>query len=449
MKKKRLLFISLALASTFALASCDNKEVDDLKKEIDTLKSEKSELETKKNELETKNSDLETKNKELETKKEAYKNGEYFTINVTDFLGNTKTNHYLLSEYDNVLDAVKADNTIDVTGSWINSVNDSFTDYNWSNMIYENGESSYVGITDLEINKGDVFDIKFEFWNTVESGYGDFDSYDVLVDKVIYNYAINKLGKKLENVNTWATNTYWDSLFINLALKNGYDSNVFTKDVFNTTYLQSLTSANLNEAVADSVNNYFKYYYSARLFDINLDNLKTLYSNYLESITSYDMETTAYYAPEYTLPFLLSAAKTLGLDDKINENTKTTSYRPTTAWGPEGYAWFLTGYASYNTISDSDFSELTFDALDSAYQKDVAIATYLLAYAAANKDARSLKNSNDVDIIKYLFDEFFDTETFEFDAEKAEGDMSSNQIYAALLAYKIQRDKKSATNLFE
>ena len=40
-------------------------------------------------------------------------------------------------------------------------------------------------------------------------------------------------------------------------------------------------------------------------------------------------------------------------------------------------------------------------------------------------------------------------DNFVFDAEKAENDMSSNQIYAALLAYKIQRDKNSATILFE
>ena len=436
MKKKRLFLLTLGLAGVFALASCgDNTELDDLKKEIETLKEEKNNLETKKNDLEAKNN--------------AYKNGDCFTVKVTDFLGNTKTNTFLLDEYDNVLDAVKANNEIDVTGSWINSINNSFTDFNWSSMIYENGKSSYVGITDLEINPGDVFDIKFECWNTVESGYGTFDKYDVLVDQVIYNYAINKLGKNLENVNTWTGASYWDAMFIDLARRNGYDNNVFNKDVFNTTYLQSLTTANLNEAVSTSVNNYFKYYYNARLFDLNLDNLKTLYGNYLETITSYDMTTSDYFAPEYTLPFLLSAAKTLGLEDKINANTKTTTYRPGLSWGPEGYAWFCAGYASYNTVTDQELEALSFDALETAYQKDIAISTYILAYAASNKNARTLKNSSDVDLIQYLFDEYFDYTTFEFDTEKLDNDASSNQIYAALLAYKIQRDKKSATILFE
>jgi hypothetical protein len=37
----------------------------------------------------------------------------------------------------------------------------------------------------------------------------------------------------------------------------------------------------------------------------------------------------------------------------------------------------------------------------------------------------------------------------QFDTEKLSNDMSSNQIYAALVAYKIQRDTASAQNLFE
>ena len=456
MRKKSILLGLLTLGALLTLASCDNKEIDDLKSQIESLKSEKEDLETKNNGLEKEKSDLEkekedlnTKNADLETKNNSYKNGDCFTIKYTDFLGKTKTNTYLIGEYDTVLDALKANNKVDVSYGWINSINDSFNDYNWSAMIYENGKLG-SGINDLHIDAGDVFDFKFECWNTIDSEYGGlFDKYDVLVDQVIYNYAINKLGKKLENVNTWDGSTFWDSMLIYIALKNGYDSNVFNKDVFNTTYQQSLTTANIENSVSTAVNNYFKYYYSARLFDLNLDNLKTLYGNYLESLTSYDMESSDYYAPEYSLPFLLSAAKTLGLDNKIASATKTTSYRPDLTWGAEGYAWFLAGYASYNTIDDSDLAKLTFDALESAYQKDVAISTYLLAYAASNKNVRTLKNSNDVDLIQYLFDTYFDYDNFVFDAEKADNDMSSNQIYAALLAYKIQRDKNSATILFE
>jgi hypothetical protein len=52
------------------------------------------------------------------------------------------------------------------------------------------------------------------------------------------------------------------------------------------------------------------------------------------------------------------------------------------------------------------------------------------------------------DIIKYLFDNHFDSENYQFDMEKAERDYSSNQIYASLMAYKVQRDKGTGVILF-
>jgi hypothetical protein len=72
----------------------------------------------------------------------------------------------------------------------------------------------------------------------------------------------------------------------------------------------------------------------------------------------------------------------------------------------------------------------------------------LMAYAANNYNVRDYDFYESNDIIEYLFDNYYDKETKNFTIEKNDGDISSSQIYAALMAYKIQRDQKKAVNIF-
>ena len=79
-----------------------------------------------------------------------------------------------------------------------------------------------------------------------------------------------------------------------------------------------------------------------------------------------------------------------------------------------------------------------------------SIANILFPLVAMNKNPRdfALDESN-TDLIKYLFDNCYDKEEMVFETEKlGTGDYSSNQIYASLMAYKIQRDQKKAVNIF-
>ena len=104
---------------------------------------------------------------------------------------------------------------------------------------------------------------------------------------------------------------------------------------------------------------------------------------------------------------------------------------------------------NYQRLADTDLDELSFDKLENSLSKDVSLSTMILPYAASNKSVRSVKNNDGVDVIQYLFDNYFDQSTMKFTTEASGTDYSSNQIYAALVAYKISRDLNKACNLFE
>ena len=500
MKKKSLLFGILAAGALFTLASCGNsEELDTLKKEIETLKNDNKSLSDDKESLSNENKNLKTdkenltksnetltneKNQavsakdtalaqieELTSAKETLENENDNLNNTIDAITNEKDN--LMNNINSILedinkyaikytdpagastfnvyesnvslnDALTDDFDAVITngtyGLQIDSIN-NYADPTWYVAIYENGKYSQVGFGGLVVDAGDVFEFKYECWNTIESGYGAFDSYDVLVDKAIYNYYENTLPEKLQSVNTYTGSTYWDSMALYKLKNAGYKFDSLNCMPFKYDYYHSVDTAVQSEL---SGNDLFKYYYADRLLINNRDytDLKTKYQSYLDTLTSY----SSY--GEYSIPFHTGVAKTLGLN--LNDAIKNTTYRADMTYGPEGLAWELAGLACYNTFTKDDLSALTIAALDNEYvgSKDVALSTYILPYAASNISFRELKDSNDQDALKVLFS-FYDESTMQFDTEKLSNDMSSNQIYAALVAYKVQRDTKNATNLFE
>ena len=483
MKKKSLLFSILAAGALVTLASCGNdQELEDLKKEVASLKEENSTLKNDKDTLTQSNQTLSDEKKALKDSNDSLK--EDYSKVVTDFeklKGDYKTlegmyeslvdeNGELKSDVrnylkDNDLYAVKY--TDPAGGSQILTFYDSvslsqaivesfdgvisdsgfvssvknYSDPNWYVALYENGEYTSVGVNDLVVDAGDVFDLKQECWNTKESGYGTFDEFDVLVDKAIYNYYVNVLPEKLQSVDTYTGITYWDSMALYKLKNAGYKFDSLNYKPFKYDYFHSVDTAVQSEL---SGNDLFKYYYADRLLIDNRDytDLKTKYQSYLDTLTSY----SSY--GEYSIPFHTGVAKTLGLN--LNDAIKNTTYRADMTYGPEGLAWELAGLACYNTFTKDDLSALTIAALDNEYvgSKDVALSTYILPYAASNISFRELKDSNDQDALKVLFS-YYDESTMQFSTEKLSNDMSSNQIYAALVAYKIQRDTASAQNLFE
>ncbi len=497
--KKRLFFMS-ALAA-FALAGCNNNssatttttqaqttssEETKLKEENDTLKAENERIKAELDAAKKTNGELETSNKTLnddKTKLESdvtklesnidtltkenqklldenksikqdiktyLKFNNQYAISYTNYLGQREERIYNVNDYSTVLESLSSFVNVDAApspyGTYFKSINDSFKDPYWTISIYENYELAPTGVDGLEINAGDVFEFKHECFTTIESGLGTFDEYDILVDKAIYHYAQNRFKTTLNNESTWTGSTYWEDMALYKLINaetvyGGYDTTLFNTNLLNADLKTAISNKNVDEL---SGNDLFKFYYAARLTDYDFTNFKLKYDTYVKSFTEYGQWGV------YTIPFVASTAKTLGLIDSLSNDIKTSTYRADSSqWGPDGLAWQLTGMSSFTTVSDSDLAEISFDKLENSLSKDVSLSTMILPFAASNKSVRSVKNNEGVDVIEYLFDNYFDQSTMKFTTEKAAEDYSSNQIYANLIAYKIQRDTNKACNLFE
>ena len=330
-------------------------------------------------------------------------------------------------------DVVSYDSTY---GPSISSINGSIVDSNWYLAIYENGELASTGVAGLELNDGDVFEFKSECWNTKESGYGALDSYDVLVDKIIYSYAKGNMQQALTAVESYNGSEFWTFMTMSMMANAGYDSNLFgTKNV------NPLVSESI-EAVTDfssfSGAQWGKYYYTARALNMNLDAFKTAYENHInETIVN---EYAEY--GEYTLPFEMSPAKALNFTSSRLSALVNTEYHAGTSFGIDGFAWQVTSLQLWEKYTEEVLQEFPLEDQGNG----TSCALELLVYAAFNKPVRGETS----DLIKTIIDTYYDetlglVKNATTDTEAA---YSTNQIYAGLMAYKVCRDKAQAVNIF-
>lgn len=360
-----------------------------------------------------------------------------------------------LKDYPKLVDGLNANfNVKSSQGEWgtmISQINDSILDNNYYISILENGAYAQVGVDSLEANDGDVFEFKNECYNTVSFG-GELDEYDLLVDKVIYRFAKNKLKENVKKATTYLSSIYWEQCMSNLMLVSGYSESLFDlSGLYTDAFKGTVTSADLTklpeatEYPSDA--NYAKWYYAARAIKQSTTDFIPQYTAYLDGVKVYPS------LGEYTLPFTLSFAKTLGLESHINADVLNTTYRAGTTYGVDGICWQLAGLAEYKGLADTELSTITLETINNSVSqfgamKDVSLANILIPLAAMNKDARSFKIEKDKDVLAYLFDNCFDKTTYQFDVEKVEGNTSASQIYASLMAYKARRDTKKAAYLF-
>ena len=143
----------------------------------------------------------------------------------------------------------------------------------------------------------------------------------------------------------------------------------------------------------------------------------------------------------------MSPAKKLGLtSDKLN-GLINTDYLAATTWGIDGIAWQTTSlqlFDKYNTDILTNFP-----AAD--YGNGASTALALLPYAALNENVRDSKyEQNGSDLIEILIDNYYDEELclLKYSKNDTAVNMSTNQIYAAIMAYKAQRDYNKAANIF-
>ena len=437
MKKIKLIFISLlAIFGIVTLAGCSSKDDN-----TDELEAKIAELEEANSTLTEENDSLKQQNSSLESELAELKKKAAFEIKVTDIDGEVLGDKTLVAgNYDTVYNALDDNFEVVATstayGHYLVSINNSVVDSNYYMAIYENGEAALTGIDGLEINPGDLFEFKVECLNTIAWG-GTFDEYDILVDKAFYHYAKTYMKDFNASSTVYNDSNYWNYMLNNLMISNNYDSNLF-KTLTNESVKASLESQDLT---ALSGENIAKYYWAAKSYNLDLTSFKTEYQTIINNIS------TTY--SDYVTPFVISPAKSLNITSDNLTNLITNASAPSTQYGTDALVWQIACLAMFDKYTSAD-------VLSSVITRNVdygciSVAITLQDYAALNVSPRQTSYEVDgKDVIEFLFDEFYDAELGYFKVYKTDTEISdfSNQIYASLAAYKVQRDKGTAAYLY-
>ncbi|MBR4495592.1 MAG: DUF4430 domain-containing protein [Acholeplasmatales bacterium] len=416
-------------ASKTALEDC-TKELESLKELIESYKI--TELITKVTTLEETLTNLSSANDENKTA--------YYTVNIYDLDGELLTTKKLRGTgNDRFFDNLTLDFDVNYTeseyGHYLKSINGQIEDPNWYVAIYENGLYSEVGVDQLHIDDGDVFDFKVECWNTVESGYGVLDSYDVNVDKAIYHYAKTYLKDAFANATTYSDSHYWDNMIIYTMASNNYDKRLFNTDSFSNAYVESVKNADVSSLSGANIG---KWFYAARNLGVDLDAFKVKYQEYLEGLTEY--------GSEYTMPFTTSPSVYLEMTNYLSNNVKNTTKRAGTNWGIDGLTWQIANLALFNDLDEAELEPFA----PSDKGNGISTALCLLPYSALNKNVRNVKNESNKDLLQILFDTYYDSELdlIKWKTTDTKITGNSNQIYASLVAYKVNRDLGKKVSIF-
>lgn len=440
---KKIKYLILCFIGAFVLAFAAGCSADD---KIDELETKVSDLETKNSDLETKNNSLKTENDSLKSELESLKKENEnlkklvcYQIEVYDWdnskLGSKNVSIY---DYDTFYEGLVANFEVEATestyGHYITSINNSLVDPNYSMMIYKNGEASAVGVDSIEFSAGDVFTFKNECWNTVASGWGKLDETDILVDKIVYGYAKNYLD--LSKQTTFTASNYWDFMTINLIGGNSsYKNTLYNTSSVSDTFKSALKLDSISKPV-----DYGKYYYAAKALGVDLTDFKTKYSEYLAS----DSFTSSYVA--YTSPFVIGANKALEINNEKITTMVSSGLTASTKWGIDDLAWQTSVYTLYTDYTKEDLT--TFEVKD--YGNAASTALAIMAYSCAGINVRSVENTDGKDLIEILVENYYDsTKNFvNYSSSQTGVQFSTNQIYAALVAYKVCRDTGSKAALF-
>ena len=275
---------------------------------------------------------------------------------------------------------------------------------------------------------------------------GGLDDKDKIVDLTINQYVTKFLiddikDDTVDQVNSEYSNftNFWTYLVVTELKQNKYDIDIKTTNSALYNYIKEYDVSTLSGA------DFGKYYYYAKAFDIDLSAYKTKYLDYVASDTGLASEYYEY--GEYSIPFEIAPAKNFNASsDKLNAliNTK---YQASSDFGYDGANWM---YLS-NTLLGKSVDYQYLDTLAKAsHDNPTSIALSIASFAASNVNVRDgkYKFENKTLIDKLL--ESYDPELglIKYDSADTGINYSTNQIYASLIAYKYQRDNKTAVNIF-
>ena len=314
-------------------------------------------------------------------------------------------------------------------GTTVVSIAGSVVDANYYVSISENGSYAQTGIDGLKLDAGDLFEFKVECWNTVESGYGTMDAYDVLVDRIVYSYLKHTLPEKIASATAWTDALYWDQAAVEMLRSCGYDESLFSFS-YSDAYRASVEAVDPTKLQG---NDFMKYWYACRALGVTPAegfeaSLRTAVAqtctDWLLPITKrLSVETDGVTKLLETAPDL---SMTMGPDMSIHAYVLRGLYR--------GYEGYLTKYT---------------EKLD--HGNGTSTALLLLAFAKDGVSPREVAYQKDSkDVLEVLLDTYYDEAIgiVKVYPEDTELNFSSNQIYASLMTYKAFRDKGSAVNIF-
>ena len=371
-----------------------------------------------------------------------------FTIKVIDLDGEVLVNDEVaVDKYDNLYELIKNDYEADASmseyGAWINSIKGSVVDANWSMILYVNGVSSWDSSDKVTPKKDDVVEFKNECWAAVDYGSGaSMDEVDVLLDQIVYHYLKNEMKATVEGITDYTGSTYWEMLMIELAKRSLMDSKVV--DYKLTEELKAaLNAVNVNELDGANIG---KYYSHAKVSGLVSNDFEAAYTTVLAGLTEWS---------DYVTPFVVFPAASLDLGDSVPEALKTSAINGDTTWGPTGNLWKALAESLFSDRADAFNLTEYLKAYEGTYDwaSNVDNATALMVASAFGVDARETKvtyNEKEYDYVSYILARYYDSElglvkVYETDTE---ANISTNQIYAALLAYKAFRYTNEAANIF-
>ena len=338
------------------------------------------------------------------------------------------------SVFNDLINNFAVDYTVSDYGPYISSINGSIVDVNYFLAIYENGVSAATGVDGLVADENDVFEFKVECWNTISSGYGTMDEYDMLVDKVIYGY-MKTLD--LSSSTTFADGSFWDLMTINLGKNNYYDANLFNYDNISDGVKEELETYDIS--TLDGANLY-KYYLYSRALDKDLSALKTHTSSYVETLSDeYN---------DYVSPFIVAASYGLNVESEKINTLVNAPISTNFTWGPDVPVWQYTTSSLFNQNVDNATLNTCVETLD--YGNSCSNALVLQAFAAANENIRDGKYEVEgKDLIEVLFDNYYNESNNTLDYTKGVANTySTNQVIVSLMAYKVNRDTQKAVNIY-
>ena len=356
-------------------------------------------------------------------------------VNVYDIDGEKQTFNINCEKGSSLSEELKKVTKVQKNGSFVSSIANSVIDSNYYLEIFENNVSSLVGIDDLVLDDGDVFDFKNTCWNLASLGYGgSLDDTDALVDRMIYHYAKTYLKDTIKKATSYKE-VYWDAMFVNLLTEYNYDTNVINFDGASEELINSVKDANVSEN--SDIDN-AKLYFVSKALGISNSSLGEYFMNYYNTLNTYE---------DYKTPFLLSPAKGLNITNPNIEKVLNESSVSDTQWGTDALNWQISLCASFgiDKFDETITSQINTRTKDGEYTAGgTTNALSLLSFAGLNINPRLEKYKIDnKDVIEYLFDNYYDTKTdlMKCNITDTGTNYSTNQIYASFAVYKCWRDQ--------